>query len=190
MKIDLQSIDKESFMVHQHFVGEHECFLVQPIHFGAVWTKGNLIYRSSLWDKDGNPVSLSFPKFFNWDEKPDIFPAPSDLKNAKLMEKLDGCCDGDTVLITNQGEKTIREICDSKFSGMVLGFCHESNKQKFTQIKAHSAKESIGAEWYEIELKDGKKIKLTGNHRVWVKNLNCYRRVDELQPNDEFLLKK
>ena len=90
MKIDLQSIDKESFMVHQHFVGEHECFLVQPIHIGATWNKENLIYRSSLWNKDGHPVSLSFPKFFNWDEKPDIFPAPSDLKNAKLMEKLDG----------------------------------------------------------------------------------------------------
>ena len=77
MKIDLQSIDKESFMVHQHFVGEHECFLVQPIHFGAVWTKENLIYRSSLWDN-------------NWDEKSDIFPAPSNLTGAKLMEKLDG----------------------------------------------------------------------------------------------------
>lgn len=90
MKIDLQSIDSESFMVHQHFVGAHECFLVQPIHFGAVWTKENLIYRSSLWDKDGYPVSLSFKKFFNYDEKPDIFPAPSDLTDAKLMEKLDG----------------------------------------------------------------------------------------------------
>lgn len=90
MKIDLQSIDKESFMVHQHFVGEHECYLVQPIHIGATWTKENLIYRSSLWDKDGHPVSLSFKKFFNYDEKPDIFPAPSDLTDAKLMEKLDG----------------------------------------------------------------------------------------------------
>lgn len=90
MKIDLQSIDKESFMVHQHFVGEHECFLVQPKNIGATWNKENLIYRSSLWDKNGYPVSLSFKKFFNWDEKPDIFTAPSDLKNAKLMEKLDG----------------------------------------------------------------------------------------------------
>jgi hypothetical protein len=90
MNIDLQSIDRESFMVHQHFVGEHECFLVQPIHFGVVWVKENLIYRSSLWDKDGHPVSLSFKKFFNWDEKPDIFPAPSNLTGAKLMEKLDG----------------------------------------------------------------------------------------------------
>lgn len=106
MKINLQLIDRESFMVHQHFVDEHACFLVQPIHFGATWNKENLIYRSSLWDKDGNPVSLSFKKFFNWDEKPDIFPAPSDLKNAKLMEKLDGSTlifsryDGHTVVRT------------------------------------------------------------------------------------------
>lgn len=90
MKIDLQSIDSESFMVHQHFVGEHECFLVQPIHIGAKWTKDNLIFRSSVWDKEGDPVSLSFKKFFNWDEAPTIDPAPDSLENAKLMEKLDG----------------------------------------------------------------------------------------------------
>ena len=90
MKIDLQSIDRNSFTVHQHFVGEHECFLVQPIHIGAIWTKDNLIFRSSLWDKEGTPVSLSFKKFFNIDEKPDLFPTPKSLKEARLMEKLDG----------------------------------------------------------------------------------------------------
>lgn len=90
MKTDLSAVDLESFMVHQHFVGEHECFLVQPVHIGAKYTKDNEIYRSSLWDKDGYPVSLSFKKFFNWDERPDLYPAPSNLKGAKLMEKLDG----------------------------------------------------------------------------------------------------
>jgi hypothetical protein len=90
MRINLHSIDTGQFLVHQHFIGEHECFLLQPQHIGTSWNKDNLIYRSSLWDKEGNPVSLSFKKFFNYDEKPDIFPAPSDLKNAKLMEKLDG----------------------------------------------------------------------------------------------------
>lgn len=90
MKIDLQSIDTESFMVHQHFIGEHECFLVQPQFIGAKWTKENDINRSALYDKEGNPVSLSFRKFFNWDERPDIYPAPNKLDGAKLMEKLDG----------------------------------------------------------------------------------------------------
>jgi hypothetical protein len=90
MKVDLTSINREHFMVHQHYIGEHECYLVQPTPFGTVWNKENLIYRSSLWDKEGTPISLSFKKFFNMGEKPDLFPAPSSLKYARLMEKLDG----------------------------------------------------------------------------------------------------
>lgn len=90
MKIDLQSISPENFMVHQHFVGEHEVFLVQPIHLGANWSKDTMHFRSSVWDKDGNSVSLSFKKFFNWDEKPDLDPAPASLQGATLMEKVDG----------------------------------------------------------------------------------------------------
>jgi hypothetical protein len=77
-------------MVHQHYIGEYECYLVQPVPFGTVWTKDNVIYRSSLWDKEGNPVSLSFKKFFNLGEKPDLFPTPPSLAYARLMEKLDG----------------------------------------------------------------------------------------------------
>jgi len=90
VKIDIQSIDRNNFMVHQHKIGDHDCFLVQPVPFGTVWNKDNLIFRSSLWDKDGNPISLSFKKFFNMDEKPDLFPTPSSLKYSRLMEKLDG----------------------------------------------------------------------------------------------------
>jgi|688.fasta_scaffold32046_2 hypothetical protein len=90
MKIDLSSIDLESFMVHPHLVGGHECFLIQPIHIGAQWRKDNMIFRSALVDKDGYPVSLSFKKFFNWDEKPDLDTPPSNLNGAQLIEKLDG----------------------------------------------------------------------------------------------------
>lgn len=90
MKIDLKSIDREQFLVHQHFIGEHECFLIQPQHIGVQWNKSNLIFRSSVWNSEGEPVSLSFFKFFNWDEKPEIDPAPYTLEGAKLMEKLDG----------------------------------------------------------------------------------------------------
>lgn len=90
MKIDIQSIDRNNFMVHQHKVGDYDCFLVQPVPFGTVWNKDNLILRSSLWDADGNPVSLSFKKFFNLGEKPDLFPTPLSLAYARLMEKMDG----------------------------------------------------------------------------------------------------
>jgi hypothetical protein len=105
MKISLADIDLTQFMVHQHYIGGYECFLVQPVHIGAVWSEENLIFRSSLWTAGGEPVSLSFKKFFNYDEKPDINPAPNTLKGVKLIEKMDGS----TILISRfRGHTVIR----------------------------------------------------------------------------------
>jgi hypothetical protein len=38
----------------------------------------------------GEVISASFPKFTNWGENPDHFPVPNSLKNATIVEKLDG----------------------------------------------------------------------------------------------------
>jgi intein/homing endonuclease len=43
-------------------------------------------------------------------------------------------------------------------------------------------------QWYEIELEDGRKIKITGNHNVFIPEIECYRRVDELTGDEEFLI--
>ena len=90
MKIDLSTIDTENFMVHQHFVGGNECFLVQPVHIGAKWTKDTMHFRSSVWDASGNLVSASYPKFFNLGEHPELTPVPTSLRGTHLMQKLDG----------------------------------------------------------------------------------------------------
>jgi hypothetical protein len=90
MRIDLSSIDKENFMVHEHSFAGEVVYLVQCIHIGANYTKDNLIFRSSVWDSKGYPVSLSFCKFFNWGEKPDLALPPESLAGAQLMEKIDG----------------------------------------------------------------------------------------------------
>ena len=90
MKIDLEKIDLENFMVHPHFIGDHEVVLVQPVHIGARWRKDTMIFRSSVWDMEGNPVSLSFKKFFNYGEQPALAPIPPSLHGAELLEKLDG----------------------------------------------------------------------------------------------------
>jgi RNA ligase len=136
MKIDLESIDKESFMVHQHNIGEHEVTLVQPIHLGATWTKDNLIFRSSVWDKEGNPVSLSFKKFFNWDESPVIDPAPSNLDGAKLMEKLDGS----TLIVSRYKGITVMRTrgtvdAHSQPNGDELSFLREKYDHFFEHIE-------------------------------------------------------
>lgn len=105
MRIDLDKIDREQFMVHEHMVAGEPCYLVQPQHIGAQWDEDNLIYRSSLWSAQGEPVSLSYKKHFNWDEKPDIDPAPTSLEGAELMQKIDGS----TLLISAyNGELIIR----------------------------------------------------------------------------------
>jgi len=93
MKINLAEIDRENFMVHPHMIAGEVCYLVQPQHIGAKWNKNNLHFRSSVWNSDGELISASFKKFFNWDEQPDLTYRPFSLTangGCQLIEKIDG----------------------------------------------------------------------------------------------------
>lgn len=91
MKINLETdIDRTQFMVHQHLLNGEVLWLVQPQFIGAKWTQANKIFRSSLWNNDGELVSAGFPKFTNWGENPDNFPVPKSLDDTTIVEKLDG----------------------------------------------------------------------------------------------------
>lgn len=103
MKIDLDTIDRESFMVHGHLVNGETVYLIQPIHIGATWTRENLHQRSVVVNAEGEIISASFKKFHNWDEKPELDPIPASLKGAQLMEKLDGS----TLIFSRYKGKTI-----------------------------------------------------------------------------------
>lgn len=92
MRIDLTKIDTEQFLVHPHVIGGKICYLVQPTHIRVKWNQENKIFRSSVWDDEGNLVSASFPKFTNWGENPDNFPTPDSLNKCVCVEKLDGSC--------------------------------------------------------------------------------------------------
>lgn len=90
MHIDLSKIDETQFMVHPQVVDGQVLHLVQPQHIGAKWTRDTKIFRSSVWDNDGNLVSAGFPKFVNWGESPEVFPVPQSLKNTNIVGKIDG----------------------------------------------------------------------------------------------------
>jgi hypothetical protein len=90
MKIDLLSIDRESFMVHPHILNDEVVHLVQPTHIACKWTRANKHFRSSLWDDNGELISAGFPKFTNYGENPDHFPVPDSLSKCVCVEKLDG----------------------------------------------------------------------------------------------------
>lgn len=105
-----------------------------------------------------------------------------------VTEKVDGCLDESCILETEDGNKTIKEICDTKYNGKIKSYDIDTNEAIWDVIIDYSIKENDN-NWYELELETGEKIKLTGNHRVWLPELQCYRKVDELVGNEIFLLK-
>lgn len=90
MRIDLNAIDRDQFMVDEKEFDGLKVYLVQPQHIGCKWTQENSIFRSSVWDDLGNPVSLSWKKFVNWGENPAHFPVPTDLSKCSIVAKEDG----------------------------------------------------------------------------------------------------
>ena len=104
-----------------------------------------------------------------------------------LTIKRDGCLDADTPLETEDGFKTIKDICDTKYKGLIKSYNVDTDEIEMKQIINHKVQENIH-NWYEIELENGKKLKVTGNHYIWVHNLGCYRKVEELDGSEELLV--
>ena len=121
MKINLSDIDQESFVVRPTEIGGETCYLVFPKHIGCQWTKRNLHFRSSIWNSEGELISASFKKFFNWGEQPDLCYTPFSLTangGCQVMEKLDGS----TLIVSKyKGELIIRTRGTDDARGMPNG---------------------------------------------------------------------
>ena len=89
LPFNLNTVPEDFIQKHSNEYGE-ELVLITPKHQGCVWTRDNLIFRSSIWSLDGTLISASFPKFFNWNEKDNLISAPNSLINTTAVEKIDG----------------------------------------------------------------------------------------------------
>lgn len=186
MKINFSDYNFKGFLRREvEFCGQ-DATLVLPESIKTEFTEKTAIFRSSIWSKDGELLSAGMKKFTNWLENTEHFPDPTTINDTDIRLKLDGCLDGETVVETEHGKRTIKQVCEDKDS-KVLAFV--DGEQKFVDIQGYSIK-SPSNNWYELELEDGKIVKLTGNHMVYLPELNCYRRVDELNGDEEVLLKK
>ena len=112
------------------------------------------------------------------------FIQPNDL--ISVSSKIHGCVAANTIINTNEGKKTIKEIVDNKINVLIEAFDINTQQKVFVPIDDYYLKENDG-DWYEIELENGQKIEITGNNPVWLPELNCYRRVDELLEGDIIL---
>ena len=106
-----------------------------------------------------------------------------------VSEKKDGenCLDENTLVETDSGIKTIKEVCESKGQLHVKSYNVDIQKCEMDLVTRKSIQDQCD-NWYEIELEDGSKIQVTGDHYIWIPQLNCYRKVSELQGDECFLL--
>lgn len=107
-----------------------------------------------------------------------------------ISEKLDGgaCLAFDTIVETEDGPKTIQEVHETKYRGRVESFNTETGENEFKAI-IDSFSNGVGDDWYELEDDKGNLIKVTGEHLVYLPELECYRKVKNLQEGDKILLK-
>lgn len=144
--------------------------------------------RGLIFAPDGTLMSRPFHKFFNVNEKDETQINALDMSQPHVvMEKMDGCLDENSIIITPDGEKTIKELCSTDYRGLVLAKDLKNNEICWTPVLGTEIKER-SHNWYEIELENGNTIKLTGNHKVWCECIKQYKRVDELTGQENLLL--
>jgi hypothetical protein len=107
--------------------------------------------------------------------------------------KLDGCVSGDSIVEFEDGSKsTMREVVEGRINRKIKSYNDVTKKIEYKEITAYVKNgddiQEKGYQWYEIVLENGVNLKLTGNHRVYLPELKCYRRVDELEGSEELLL--
>ena len=111
---------------------------------------------------------------------------PNDI--IQISSKWHGCVDADTIVEDSNGNfYTIKEVVDKKLDINIKAFDHTTNTVTYVPIDNYYTIPNDG-DWYEIELENGKTIKITGNNPVFIPELNCYRKVEELRGDESLLL--
>jgi hypothetical protein len=122
-----------------------------------------------------------FNKFFNYAE---VLAAKIDWSTARVTEKCDGCLDENTLIETPEGKRTIRNLCEVHYRGLVKSKNLDTGEVEWDEVEADSIQEN-NDDWFEITLENGATIKITENHKIWLPDLQCWRRVEELEGTEK-----
>jgi len=130
----------------------------------------------------GHTVKYDFDR---WEQNTELF-EPGE--QVVASEKIHGCADYNTIVETLEfGPIKIGDLITQKPAVCyVKSYDIASNELVYERVEGYSVQPN-NDDWYEIEVEDGRVIKLTGNHPVWLPKLNCYRQVSDLI-GDEIVL--
>lgn len=110
-----------------------------------------------------------------------------------VSRKIDGCVDYDTIVEFEDGTKmSIGHVVNNQISGKIKSYNHKTKRVEFKPILNHmknlyDISETQSTQWYRITLENGSFLNITGNDTVYLPKLKCYRRVDELNGDEEIL---
>lgn len=93
------------------------------------------------------------------------------------------CCSENTVIETEDGHKTIREICEQKYSGKVKAF-NECAGNVFSRVTGWTINSPTPTNWLKITTKSGKTLIVTREHKVFLVALGVYREACFLKTGD------
>ena len=106
----------------------------------------------------------------------------------RVSEKVHGCLTWDTIVETEEhGNLPIGKIIDAKMECRVKCFNVDTGETEFKRVLNFSVKED-NSDWYELETADGKTLRITGAHYVWLPEMHCWRMVKDLKEGDKVLL--
>jgi hypothetical protein len=94
---------------------------------------------------------------------------------------VDECLHPDTMIKTKNGEKKISDIYKGD---LVYTINEETGEKEIKEVDFIYKNISKTEQMFEIEMENGEKVKITGNHQVILKNRER-KRVDRLNENDE-----
>lgn len=149
MKINLDSINRNQFAVREFDFHGEPLYLVNPLNpFDVDWDRDNLIFRSSIWNKEGELVSAGLPKFGNWGEKLDLWALPTNLVNCELIEKIDGSL---LCISSYKGNQIVRTRgsydATEKENGAEIEILKKQYPRVFNNTNVNSEKVSFLLEW-------------------------------------------
>lgn len=132
-------------------------------------------------------LEIVFPKHFDTDQFRNEARRYKKGDLISCTSKQHGCVDRNTLIDTLEfGEIPIHRIVDERLVCHVKSLNHNLNEITYEKVSDYYFY-ADSDDWYEIELEDGTKLEITGNNPVWIPELSCYRKVEDLV-GDEYLL--